>query len=86
MGAFGFLYASQPKSAAAAYPYPPGIGLQLALAILTIANGLGLICTIFFVPETKGRSLEEFETPRVVGVSRIGPVSFFVSPYVSGKG
>ncbi|GAQ78613.1 phosphate transporter [Klebsormidium nitens] len=71
VGAFGFLYASQPKSAAAAYPYPPGIGLQLTLAILTIANGLGLICTIFFVPETKGRSLEEFETPGVVGARHV---------------
>jgi hypothetical protein len=62
VGAFGFLYASQPKQAAVAAPYPPGIGLQNALVILTVANGLGLLCTIFFVPESKGRSLEDYET------------------------
>lgn len=39
----------------------PGIGLQNALIVLTVANAMGLICTVIFVPESKGMSLEDFE-------------------------
>jgi PHS family inorganic phosphate transporter-like MFS transporter len=61
VGAFGFLYASQDKDPKVSAPYPAGIGLQNALIVLTVANAMGLICTIFFVPESKGMSLEDFE-------------------------
>eukprot|EP00243_Klebsormidium_subtile_P008282 TRINITY_DN387_c0_g2_i1.p2 TRINITY_DN387_c0_g2~~TRINITY_DN387_c0_g2_i1.p2 ORF type:complete len:144 (+),score=45.04 TRINITY_DN387_c0_g2_i1:2-433(+) len=61
VGAFGFLYASQDKNPAVSAPYPAGIGLQNALIVLTVANFMGLICTIIFVPESKGMSLEDFE-------------------------
>jgi PHS family inorganic phosphate transporter-like MFS transporter len=61
VGAFGFLYASQDKDPKVSAPYPAGIGLQNALIVLTVANAMGLIMTIFFVPESKGMSLEEFE-------------------------
>lgn len=61
IGTFGFLYASQSENPAK-IPldpgYPKGIGYQYSLMILAITNLLGLFST-FFVPETRGRSLEE---------------------------
>ncbi|CAM9205722.1 unnamed protein product, partial [Phaeothamnion confervicola] len=60
VGAFGFLYASKdpsnPKDRALYGDI--GIGLQKSLGILCVCNFLGLLCT-FFVPETKGRTLED---------------------------
>ena len=62
VGAFGFLYASQPSSAAEAAPYPPGIGMRASLALMAAINLCGLLCT-FLIPETLGRSLEELCVP-----------------------
>ena len=65
LGAFGFVYASQPRHKGATEDgikynsfYGTGIGLQGALAILAGTNGLGIFTTLL-VPETKGKSLEE---------------------------
>ncbi len=41
VGAFGFLYASQPTDAKEAAPYPTGIGLRLTLGILAAVNFAG---------------------------------------------
>jgi PHS family inorganic phosphate transporter-like MFS transporter len=57
-GAFGFLYASQPRSAAEASPYAPGIGLRETLGLLAAINFAGMWFTLL-IPETKGKSLEE---------------------------
>jgi PHS family inorganic phosphate transporter-like MFS transporter len=51
VGAFGFLYSSQ--------PIPFGIGLQQSLGILAATNFCGLIVTLILTPETKGRTLED---------------------------
>jgi PHS family inorganic phosphate transporter-like MFS transporter len=58
VGAFGFLYASQPRDAEEAAPYPPGIGLRASLGIMAAVNAVGMMFTLL-IPETKGRSLEE---------------------------
>jgi PHS family inorganic phosphate transporter-like MFS transporter len=58
VGAFGFLYASQPRDKEASKPYPPGIGLRQALGVLAAINFVG-VCFTFLIPETKGRTLEE---------------------------
>lgn len=58
VGAFGFLYASQPRDREKAHPYPPGIGLRESLAVLAAINFVGMMFT-FLIPETKGRTLEE---------------------------
>ncbi|GLJ22772.1 hypothetical protein SUGI_0428900 [Cryptomeria japonica] len=67
VGAFGFLYASQPKhrdntkvNPYCENSYPTGIGMKNALIILGLACCLGFVCT-FLIPETKKRSLEENE-------------------------
>ncbi|XXG40593.1 hypothetical protein AAC387_Pa01g1273 [Persea americana] len=61
IGAFGFLYASQPRKGDADKPdhgYPYGIGMKNALIVLAVTNLLGMLFT-FLVPESKGKSLEE---------------------------
>ncbi|KAK3150497.1 hypothetical protein QOZ80_3AG0233960 [Eleusine coracana subsp. coracana] len=59
IGAFGFLYAAQPRDKAHVDAgYRPGIGVQKALYVLAVCNLLGFLCT-FLVPESKGKSLEE---------------------------
>jgi PHS family inorganic phosphate transporter-like MFS transporter len=58
VGAFGFLYASQPADAAEAAPYPKGIGLRETLGLLAAVNFAGMWFTLL-IPETKGKSLEE---------------------------
>jgi PHS family inorganic phosphate transporter-like MFS transporter len=62
IGAFGFLYASKnPKDPTDRADYGNvGIGIQSSLAILTAINFIGLIMTIFFVPDATGKSLEEY--------------------------
>ncbi|KAL9175008.1 hypothetical protein ABFS82_02G087800 [Erythranthe guttata] len=59
VGALGFLYAAQNQDKSKTDAgYPAGIGIKNSLFILSGINVLGLWCT-FFVPEAKGRSLEE---------------------------
>ena len=58
VGAFGFLYASQPRDQSQSKPYPPGIGLRQSLGLLAAINFVGMMFT-FLIPETKGRTLEE---------------------------
>ncbi|XP_047940775.1 probable inorganic phosphate transporter 1-3 [Salvia hispanica] len=59
IGAFGFLYAAQPKDLSKRdHGYPAGIGIKNTLIVLGCVNLLGLFFT-FLVPEAKGKSLEE---------------------------
>ncbi|KAJ3678608.1 hypothetical protein LUZ60_002411 [Juncus effusus] len=59
VGSFAFLYASQSKNPVERDKgYRAGIGTRNSLFLLAISNFFGLIMT-FFVPEAKGRSLEE---------------------------
>lgn len=59
VGAFGFLYAAQPKDPKKTDPgYPAGIGVKNTLIVLGCVNALGMLFT-FLVPEPKGKSLEE---------------------------
>ncbi|KAL2921365.1 putative inorganic phosphate transporter 1-3 [Bienertia sinuspersici] len=59
VGAFGFVYASQEKDPAKRdHGYPAGIGKKNSLIVLGVINFLGMVCTLF-VPESKGKSLEE---------------------------
>jgi len=58
IGAFGFLYASQPTDAKLAAPYSPGMGLRASLGLLAGINFAGM-CFTALLPETKGKSLEE---------------------------
>ncbi|KAG8373165.1 hypothetical protein BUALT_Bualt12G0142700 [Buddleja alternifolia] len=59
IGAFGFLYASQPKDPSKRdVGYPAGIGVKWSLIVLGFVNALGFVFT-FLVPEPKGKSLEE---------------------------
>nr|XP_024368580.1 probable inorganic phosphate transporter 1-3 isoform X1 [Physcomitrium patens]XP_024368581.1 probable inorganic phosphate transporter 1-3 isoform X1 [Physcomitrium patens]PNR60721.1 hypothetical protein PHYPA_003514 [Physcomitrium patens] len=59
VGAFGFLYAAQNQTEGKQDKgYPTGIGLKNSFLLLSVINAAGLFMT-FFVPETKGRSLEE---------------------------
>uniref|UniRef100_A0A2P2K5F0 Uncharacterized protein MANES_03G164700 n=1 Tax=Rhizophora mucronata TaxID=61149 RepID=A0A2P2K5F0_RHIMU len=59
VGAFGFLYAAQPSDPAKTSPgYPPGIGVKNSLIALGVVNFFGMVFTLF-VPESKGKSLEE---------------------------
>jgi PHS family inorganic phosphate transporter-like MFS transporter len=59
IGAFGFVYASQEKDPAKRdHGYPAGIGKKNSLIVLGVINFLGMVCTLF-VPESKGKSLEE---------------------------
>ncbi|KAL3517695.1 hypothetical protein ACH5RR_020284 [Cinchona calisaya] len=59
VGAFGFLYLAQNQDKAKTDAgYPPGIGVKNSLIVLGVINLLGLLFT-FFVPESKGKSLEE---------------------------
>ncbi|CAL4912605.1 unnamed protein product [Urochloa decumbens] len=76
IGAFGFLYAAQPKDKARVDAgYKPGIGVRNALFVLAACNFLGFLFT-FLVPESKGKSLEEMsgeandeETPSGTGAT-----------------
>ncbi|KAJ3682506.1 hypothetical protein LUZ60_015079 [Juncus effusus] len=59
IGAFGFLYAAQGKTPTTKdRGYPNGIGLRNSLFVLACSNFLGMLMTLF-VPEAKGKSLEE---------------------------
>ncbi|KAJ4759827.1 phosphate transporter 1 [Rhynchospora pubera] len=59
IGAFGFLYAAQSTDPTKTDPgYPTGIGIRNSLFVLAGCNFIGLVFT-FFVPEAKGKSLEE---------------------------
>lgn len=59
VGAFGFLYAAQPKEKSQRDAgYPAGIGVKYSLIVLGCVNALGFFFT-FLVPEPKGKSLEE---------------------------
>ncbi|KAL7105482.1 hypothetical protein ACP275_07G048200 [Erythranthe tilingii] len=59
VGAFGFLYAAQPKDVGKRdVGYPAGIGVKYTLIVLGCVNALGFVFT-FLVPEPMGRSLEE---------------------------
>ncbi|EPS70401.1 inorganic phosphate transporter, partial [Genlisea aurea] len=59
VGAFGFLYAAQPKDPAKRDAgYPAGIGVRYSLIMLGCVNFLGMLFTLL-VPESKGKSLEE---------------------------
>ncbi|KAL8486621.1 hypothetical protein ACS0TY_022881 [Phlomoides rotata] len=59
VGAFGFLYAAQPKEASKRdVGYPAGIGVKNSLIVLGCINFLGVLFT-FLVPEANGKSLEE---------------------------
>uniref|UniRef100_A0A0C9S7K2 TSA: Wollemia nobilis Ref_Wollemi_Transcript_13345_1954 transcribed RNA sequence n=1 Tax=Wollemia nobilis TaxID=56998 RepID=A0A0C9S7K2_9CONI len=89
IGAFGFLYASQPRNTPELPDcddgYPRGIGMSHALLGLGIASFFGFLCTLFLMPETKGRSLEEseeqmFQPENEEGFERIS-VSRSLLPY-----
>ncbi|XP_044498780.1 probable inorganic phosphate transporter 1-7 [Mangifera indica] len=59
VGAFGFLYAAQSTDPAKTDAgYKPGIGIKNSLYMLAAVNFVGMQCT-WFVPEAKGKSLEE---------------------------
>ncbi|KAJ3689956.1 hypothetical protein LUZ61_019120 [Rhynchospora tenuis] len=59
VGTFGFLYASQGKTASTRDKgYPKGIGMKNSLLVLAFSNLGGLVMS-FLVPEAKGKSLEE---------------------------
>ncbi|KAL7144960.1 hypothetical protein ABFS83_07G046800 [Erythranthe nasuta] len=59
IGAFGFLYASQPTDPTKRDAgYPAGIGIRNSLIVLGCINALGVVFT-FLVPESNGKSLEE---------------------------
>ncbi|VVA26000.1 PREDICTED: inorganic phosphate transporter [Prunus dulcis] len=59
VGAFGFLYLAQPQDKTKAEAgFLAGIGVKNSLIVLGVVNFLGLLFT-FFVPESKGKSLEE---------------------------
>ncbi|CAM6125846.1 unnamed protein product [Calypogeia fissa] len=61
IGTFGFLYASQDDTHGS-HPdpkYKKGIGYEYSFLLLAICSTMGFFCTLFFVPETKGRSLED---------------------------
>ncbi|KAI3469768.1 hypothetical protein Pfo_026431 [Paulownia fortunei] len=59
VGAFGFLYAAQPKDPSKTDAgYPAGIGMRNSLIVLGCINALGMVFTLL-VPESNGRSLEE---------------------------
>ncbi|XP_011091219.1 inorganic phosphate transporter 1-4-like [Sesamum indicum] len=59
VGAFGFLYAAQPKDPSKRDAgYPAGIGIKNSLIVLGCINALGMFFTLL-VPESKGKSLEE---------------------------
>ncbi|KAG8373168.1 hypothetical protein BUALT_Bualt12G0143000 [Buddleja alternifolia] len=59
VGAFGFLYAAQPKDKSKRDAgYPAGFGIKNALIALGCINALGMLFTLL-VPESNGRSLEE---------------------------
>ncbi|KAK4427803.1 Inorganic phosphate transporter 1-4 [Sesamum alatum] len=59
VGAFGFLYAAQPKDPSKRDAgYPAGIGVKNSLIVLGCINALGMLFTLL-VPESKGKSLEE---------------------------
>ncbi|KAL0376787.1 UNVERIFIED_CONTAM: Inorganic phosphate transporter 1-4 [Sesamum calycinum] len=59
IGAFGFLYAAQPKDPSKRDAgYPAGIGIKNSLIVLGCINALGMFFTLL-VPESKGKSLEE---------------------------
>ncbi|XP_010556904.1 PREDICTED: probable inorganic phosphate transporter 1-3 [Tarenaya hassleriana] len=59
IGAFGFLYAAQPKDKTKVdHGYSPGIGVKNSLIALGCVNFAGMVFTLL-VPESKGKSLEE---------------------------
>ncbi|KAJ1288359.1 hypothetical protein BS78_02G083700 [Paspalum vaginatum] len=60
VGTFGFMYAAQRAdgSGATKTGYPSGIGVRASLFVLAASNVLGILFTCF-LPEPKGRSLEE---------------------------
>ncbi|KAK4478199.1 hypothetical protein RD792_017482 [Penstemon davidsonii] len=60
VGAYGFLYAAQNQDRTKVDAgFRPGIGVKNSLIALGVINALGMICTIFAVPEAMGKSLEE---------------------------
>ncbi|KMZ61509.1 Phosphate transporter [Zostera marina] len=60
IGAFGFLYAAQSTDKSkVSHGYPPGIGVRNSLFVLAVVNFLGLLMTIFTIPESKGKGLED---------------------------
>ncbi|KAL5218221.1 hypothetical protein ABZP36_018905 [Zizania latifolia] len=63
IGAFGFLYAAQDPHKPDA-GYSRGIGIRNALFVLAGTNFLGMLMTLF-VPESKGKSLEEMSKENV---------------------
>uniref|UniRef100_A0A0D9VPM1 H(+)/Pi cotransporter n=1 Tax=Leersia perrieri TaxID=77586 RepID=A0A0D9VPM1_9ORYZ len=71
IGAFGFLYAAQDPHKPDA-GYSRGIGIRNALFVLAGTNFLGMLMTLF-VPESKGKSLEEM-SKETVGDEDLGDV------------
>jgi PHS family inorganic phosphate transporter-like MFS transporter len=60
VGTFGFLYAQQDShQAAVTRSYSKGIGYKYSLLLLAICASVGFVVTLFCIPETKGRSLED---------------------------
>lgn len=60
VGTFGFLYAYQDAHQAAVQEgFKKGIGYKYSLLLLAICASVGFVVTLFCVPETKGRSLED---------------------------
>lgn len=60
VGTFGFLYASQDSHQAAVQKgYKKGIGYKYSLLLLAVCATAGAVVTLFCIPETKGRSLED---------------------------
>lgn len=60
VGTFGFLYAQQDShQAAVTRGYSKGIGYKYSLLLLAICASVGFVVTLFCIPETKGRSLED---------------------------
>ncbi|KAG6547296.1 hypothetical protein Mapa_011233 [Marchantia paleacea] len=83
IGAFGFLYASQPKENPP-QGYQPGIGLRNTLICLGVLNGFGAAFT-FLVPETRNKSLEDLsgenaEEEQTVSISP-EPTQIPMTPY-----
>ncbi|XP_024519561.1 probable inorganic phosphate transporter 1-3 [Selaginella moellendorffii] len=72
LGAFGFVYVSQPtrKSELPRGYHHPGIGMRNALLLLASASMLGFFISLL-MPETKGKSLEELSGESVMNESKV---------------